>query len=288
MAPKLFLVGTPIGNLDDMTFRAVSTLKSVSSIVAEDTRRARILCDKFGISARLYSMPAFSENDRAAGFVRKISESGEDWAMVSDAGMPGISDPGNVLVECAVEAGIEVIPIPGPSAATAALSASGLPTARFYFAGFLPRKGEHRRSLLAGLKRLSAVIVIYESPERLGSTLKELLEDWGDRRAVVCRELTKIHEEFARGTLSSLAQRFHERPKGEITLLVEGAAEEDSARPEFSPQVLAEEIRRRLLAGDASVKSITGELSELSGIKKSEVYAMVLKEKAALGPREDA
>ncbi len=276
MAATLFLVGTPIGNLEDMSFRAVETLKSVPVIIAEDTRRTRILCDRFGIGARLVSMPAFSESERADGLVRGLLDSGESWAMVSDAGMPGISDPGSFLVETAVAQGIQVVPIPGASAVVTALAASGLPTARFYFAGFLPRKGEHRRRLLNELKRLTATIVIYESPERLGATLEELRDEWGERRAVVSRELTKLHEEFVRGTLGSLAERFKDKPRGEITLLVEGLhadAEEGSA---LDDEALRREILRRLQQGDTSARDIARELAEVSGRKKNELYAMVL------------
>lgn len=276
MAATLFLVGTPIGNLEDMTYRAVETLRSVPVVIAEDTRHTRILCSRFGIGAKLVSMPAFSEGERALGLVEKLADSGESWAMVSDAGMPGISDPGSFLVETAVAQGIQVVPIPGASAVVTALAASGLPTARFYFAGFLPRKGEHRRRLLNELKRLTATIVIYESPERLGATLEELRDEWGERRAVVCRELTKVHEEFVRGTLGSLAERFKDKPKGEITLVVEGAGEQSSEAP-LDDEALRREILRRLQSGEDSVKDIARELASVSGRKKNELYAMVLR-----------
>lgn len=276
MAMTLYLVGTPIGNLEDMTFRAVETLKSVPSIIAEDTRHTRILCDRFGIGARLLSMPAFSEGERAEGLVRRLVESGEDWAMVSDAGMPGISDPGARLVECAIAQGVTVVPIPGPSAVVTALAASGLPTARFHFVGFLPRKGEQRRRALDDLKRLTATIAIYESPERLSATLAELAGAWGDRRAVVCRELTKVHEEFVRGTLAELSCRFKERPKGEITLLVEGTSDSEPGAG-MTDDDLARMIRQRLEDGKSTVKDIAREISEISGRKKNDVYALALK-----------
>ncbi|MFN7135448.1 MAG: 16S rRNA (cytidine(1402)-2'-O)-methyltransferase, partial [Myxococcales bacterium] len=200
MPGTLYLVATPLGNLGDMTFRAVDTLKAVAVIAAEDTRRARILCEHFGIGTRLTSMPAFREDAKAGGLVERLF-AGEDVAVISDAGSPGISDPGTLLVQQAVAAGVRVVPIPGPSAVVAALSASGLRTDRFYFAGFLPRSGTSRKEALAALARLEATLVLYESPRRLGETLEELARELGPRRAAVARELTKVHEEFVRGTL---------------------------------------------------------------------------------------
>ena len=284
MSGTLFLVATPIGNLDDMTFRAIATLKGAATIVAEDTRRARILCDHFGIGTRLISMPAFSESTRAGGVVERLC-AGEDVALVSDAGMPGISDPGALLVERALQAGVRVVPIPGASAVISALSASGLPTGRFHFAGFLPRKGESRRSLLGALQRIEATIIIYESPERLGATLRELASLWGERRAVVARELTKIHEEFARGTLSALAAKFQEKPRGELTLLIEGACA-DAGQRFVSDEALEAELERRLSEGTESLKELVRELAEASGRRKNEVYAMALRLKARV-PQAD-
>lgn len=280
MAGTLFLVATPIGHLGDMTFRAVETLKQVSTIAAEDTRRARILCEHFGVGTRIISMPAFSESLRAEGIVARL-RAGDDIALISDAGMPGISDPGTLLVQKAIESGIRVVPIPGACAAIAALSASGLSTSRFHFAGFLPRKGKARRALLDLLQRVEATLVIYESPERIGATLQELSVHWGPRRAVIARELTKVHETFVRGTLGTLAVKFQEKPRGEITLIVEGApsASEGAA---VSDESIEAEIERRLNLGERSLKDLARELAEVSGRRKSEVYAQALKVKARI------
>lgn len=273
MAGTLYLVATPLGNLGDMTYRAVETLARASAIVAEDTRRARILCERYRIDRPLVSMPAFREAEQADELVRRL-ERGDDLALVTDAGSPGISDPGSVLVAKAIERGVTVVPIPGPSAVIAALSASGLRTDRFFFAGFLPRKGPGRARALALLKRLDASVVLYESPERLRETLSELKEEFGDRRAVVARELTKIHEEFARGRLSELAPRFSGEVKGEITLVIEGAPEEASAAA--TDDSIRAEIARRLAHGEGSVKEIAKEIAQATGRPRSEVYALAL------------
>ena len=276
MPGTLYLVATPLGNLGDITYRAVETLRAATAIVAEDTRRARILCEHFGIERPLISMPAFREGEQADGLVGRLLQ-GDDLALTTDAGSPGISDPGSVLVAKALEAGVKVVPIPGPAAVVAALSASGLPTDRFYFAGFLPRKGTGRERALSLLKRLDATLVLYESPERLGETLAELREAFGDRRAVVARELTKIHEEFARGKLSELAQRFAGEVRGEITLVVEGAGEEESAAA--TDEAILAEIERRLVSGEGSVKEIAGEIAKATGRPRREVYDLALKAK---------
>jgi 16S rRNA (cytidine1402-2'-O)-methyltransferase len=274
MPGTLYLVATPIGNLGDITLRALETLKAVPAIVAEDTRRARILCDRFGLSAQLLSMPAFREAEQAGSLVARLS-GGEDLALVTDAGSPGISDPGTALVQAAIAAGVTVVPIPGPAAVIAALSASGLPTDRFYFAGFLPRKGASRERELSLLRRLGATLVIYESPERLGATLRELCELFGDRRAVVARELTKLHEEFARGRLSELSERFAGEVRGEITLLVEGMPEEQAEAA--GDEAILAEVERRLGAGEGSVKEIAREIAAATGRPRSEVYALALR-----------
>lgn len=280
MAGTLYLVATPIGNLGDITYRAVETLKQVDAIVAEDTRRARILCDRFGIGAKLVSMPAFREQQQAAALVARL-EAGESLALVTDAGSPGISDPGTAVVQQAVGKGIRVVPIPGASAVIAALSASGLPTDRFHFVGFLPRKGTARERELSLLKRLGATLVLYESPERLGATLRELAGVFGDRRAVVARELTKLHEELARGRLGELAEQFSGEVRGEITLLVEGVSEE--AAEVASDEAIVAEVERRLTAGEGSVKEIAKDLASATGRPRSEVYSLALRAKESMG-----
>jgi len=276
MAGTLYLVATPLGNLGDMGLRAVQTLKDVRVVVAEDTRRARILCQHYGIETPLVSMPAFREGEQSASLLARLA-AGEDLALVTDAGSPAISDPGAILVREAIAAGVKVVPIPGPSAAIAALSASGLPSDRFFFAGFLPRKGASRERALSRLKRLDATLVLYESPERLGETLQDLGAVLGDRRAVVARELTKIHEELLRGTLSELAARYAGEVKGEITLVIEGESEEASEAA--SDENILAEVARRLAAGEGSLKEITQEIAQATGRKRSEVYALALKAK---------
>ncbi|MBI5549367.1 MAG: 16S rRNA (cytidine(1402)-2'-O)-methyltransferase [Deltaproteobacteria bacterium] len=274
MAGTLYLVATPLGNLSDVSFRAIDTLKSVAAVVAEDTRRARILCERYAVTRPLVSMPAFREGAQAAALVARLA-AGDDLALVTDAGSPGISDPGSTLVARAVEAGVRVVPIPGPSAVVAALSASGLPSDRFFFAGFLPRKGTGRERALSQLKRLDATLVLYESPERLVETLRDLAEAFGDRRACVARELTKIHEELVRGRLGELAARFEGEVRGEITLVVEGAAEEASVAA--GDDAILAEAARRLAAGEGSVKEIAREIAQATGRPRSEVYALALR-----------
>lgn len=267
----LYLVGTPIGNLGDIGQRALEALRSVDAVVCEDTRRTRILLDRYGISARLVSLPVFDEGRRAGGLVERLL-AGESLALVTDAGMPGVSDPGAALVARAVEAGILVVPIPGPSAALAALAASGLPTDRFTFYGFLPRKGGARRAALAELQRAVGTLILFESPRRLRETLLDLREALGDRRACVARELTKLHEELVRGRLGELAERFSGEVLGEITLVVEGRGGPPPGEEEVD---LDGRIRERLAAG-ASVRDAAREVAEALGLPRKEVYRRAL------------
>jgi 16S rRNA (cytidine1402-2'-O)-methyltransferase len=229
----LHLVGTPLGNLEDITARALRVLKEADLIVAEDTRHTLKLLTHFGIQPkRLESCFEHNEKARTGMILRTLNE-GKNVALVTDAGMPGISDPGAEVVRAAVEAGLTVTPVPGPTALTAALAASGLPTAKFRFEGFLPAKGGDRRKILQGLRSEEATLVFYESPRRLGDCLKDLLNIFGARRAVVAREMTKLHEEFVRGTLQELADRYaEEEVLGEVTLLVEGGEKTDRNGPE--------------------------------------------------------
>src|SRR6266436_8187097 len=203
----LFVVATPIGNLGDITERAREVLASCDAVVAEDTRHSGNLLKHLGIQKALHSLPAFDETARVEPLVRRLRE-GESLALVTDAGTPAVSDPGAVLVRRAVEEGVQVIPVPGASAAIAAVSVSGFPEGRFHFAGFLPRKASDRARMLAELRELRAQLVFYESPQRLARTLAELQSALGDRPALVARELTKMHEELARGTLSELQGHF--------------------------------------------------------------------------------
>jgi 16S rRNA (cytidine1402-2'-O)-methyltransferase len=271
MAGTLYLVATPIGNLGDISTRALETLRQVSFVACEDTRHSRVLLDHFGISADTVSLPAFAEGQRAGRILDRL-EAGEDCALVTDAGSPGISDPGEKLVAEALERGLKVVPVPGPTALVAALSASGLPTARFHFLGFLPRKGPERQAMLEEVAPLSATIALYESPRRLAETLVDLKDVLGERRAVVARELTKMHEEFARGTLSELAARYAaEEPRGEVVVLVEGRTGEH--------RWSEEELRRALEEGlgrGEKLKALSTELARRAGWSGQDVYRLGL------------
>lgn len=224
MAGRLYIVATPIGNLEDMSFRAIRILKEVSLIAAEDTRHTRGLLTHFDIHTKLTSFFKGNEGGKSEWLVNYLAE-GNDVALVSDAGTPCISDPGFPLLRDAIEAGIAVVPIPGPSAIAAAISSSGLPTDRFTFAGFLPDKPGKRKKSLEELKIIPHTIVFYVSPWKIAATVADAIEVFGDRRAVMARELTKIHEEFVRGTLSEIASSIEAKPpKGEIVLLVDGSS----------------------------------------------------------------
>lgn len=268
MSGTLYLVGTPIGNLGDVTLRALEVLRRVAVVACEDTRHTRVLLGKHGISARLTALPAFDEARRAGGILARL-EAGEDVALVTDAGMPGVSDPGAALVELAVERGVRVVPVPGPSAPIAALAASGLPTDRFAFFGFLPRKGGARRAAIAEVARFPGTAVLLESPRRLGDTLRDLARELGPRRACVARELTKVHEELVRGTLPELAERFAGEVLGEITVVIEGApARKVAADPE-------ELLAARLAAG-VSVKDAAREVAAELSLPRKVVYEKAL------------
>lgn len=220
---KLFVVATPIGNLGDASPRSVEVLKSVDLIAAEDTRRTRKLLTHFGISTSLRSYHDHNEERVAAGLVEHIEE-GLDVALVSDAGTPLVADPGYRLVALCAERGVDVVAVPGPSAVAAALSIAGLPTQPFYFAGYLPRKGGQRRNRLSTLSELPCTVVYYESPHRIAATLRDMRDVLGERRAVLARELTKVHEEVLRGTLAELSELAEARGlKGEIVVVVAAA-----------------------------------------------------------------
>jgi 16S rRNA (cytidine1402-2'-O)-methyltransferase len=265
----LFLVATPIGNLGDLTERAKQTLASVSFVVCEDTRHTGNLLASLGLAKQTLSLPAFAEKARAAPILTRLS-GGEDAALVTDAGVPGVSDPGEALVAGAIEAGIPVVPIPGPSAVLTALSASGLPTGRFHFLGFLPRKGPERKAMLDEVAGLRATLVLYESPRRLAESLNDLNGALGNRRAVVARELTKVHEEFVRGRLSHLAAHYAgASPKGEVVVVIEGWT--------GGERWATSELKAALAAGlerGERLKSLSAELAKASGWPSAEVYRL--------------
>lgn len=271
MTGRLFVVATPIGNLGDLSPRAVEVLRAVKLIACEDTRHTRVLLDKMGIATPTTSLPAFAEGQRAGALVGRL-QGGDDVALVSDAGTPAISDPGERLVVEALEAGVTVVPVPGPSAVVTALSAGGLPTGRFHFLGFLPRTQADAKAMLAEVAGLSATLVLYESPRRVQETLALLRAELGDRRAVVARELTKLHETFLRGLLSALeAQLAGVEVLGEVVLLVEGRT-----GPTRWTEV---EVRRALeqgLAAGEKLKGLSTDLAARSGWPAKELYRLGL------------
>jgi 16S rRNA (cytidine1402-2'-O)-methyltransferase len=265
----LYVVATPIGNLRDLTERAREVLATCDGVIAEDTRHSGNLLKHLGLHKPLHSLPAFDETGRAEPLVRRLLE-GESLALVTDAGTPAVSDPGAILVRRAVEAGVQVVPVPGASAAIAAVSVSGFPEGRFHFAGFLPRKAAHRAEMLSELKELRAQLVFYESPQRLARTLADLQSALGDRPALVAREITKLHEELARGTLADLERRFSGDVRGEVVIVVRGAPD---PTPE-DPQALETEVRSRLARGERP-KDIADALSATHS--KRDVYQLALK-----------
>ena len=271
MAGTLYIVATPIGNLEDITLRALRVLKEVDLIAAEDTRHTRALLSRYDIHTRLTSYHEHNELAKARDLAARL-ERGENVALVSDAGTPTISDPGYRLLQEALKAGISIVPVPGPSALTAVLCASGLPTDRFVFEGFLPAKPGERSERLRSLAEETRTLVFYEAPHRIKETLRDLLEHFGDREAVVAREVTKAHEEFLRGRLSELGAELELRePRGEFTLLVRGS--DGSSLP--GEELLRSEIRR--LKGEGMrVKEIAELLGERYSCPKREVYRLAL------------
>ena len=266
----LFLVATPIGNLADVTLRALDVLRAVSLVAAEDTRTARNLLSHYDIHTRLLSYNEHNMRERTPRIIRAL-ESG-DVALVSEAGMPGVSDPGYELTVAALAAGHEVSPIPGASASFAAIAASGLPSRQFTFAGFLPRRSVERRRLFESLAAEKRTLVGFESPHRLQKALEDIRATLGDRRIAVCRELTKLHEEIFRGSISEAIEHFTE-PRGEFTLVIEGAPEEAA---EVSDDDLRDELRRLRKLG-ASPSDAATEVARRSGVARRRVYALSLK-----------
>lgn len=270
----LYIVATPIGNLEDMTFRAVRILKEVDLIAAEDTRHTRKLLTHFGISTSLTTYHDHNESLKTPYLIAKLKD-GLSLAIVTDAGTPCIADPGYRVVRAAAEEGIAVVPIPGASATMAALSASGLPTDEFVFAGFLSAKSGKRRERLLELKSERRLLVFYEAPHRLASTLSDMAEIFGLREAIVARELTKIYEEFSRTTLHELAVHFKDVPaRGEVVILV---APGDIEKP---PADL-EGMLRGLLANGVTVKDAVRQVADVTGEPRTRVYetALALKQK---------
>lgn len=276
----LYIVATPIGNLEDITLRAIRILGEVETVAAEDTRLTARLLSHHGIRARLVSCHEHNEAIRAGNLIERLL-TGASVALVTDAGTPAVSDPGFRLVRAAIEAGVTVTPIPGPSAALAALSASGLPSDAFLFAGFPPKKAGARREWLTGLRRQPASLIFYESPRRITGLLDEIREIMGDRACVLAREVTKLHEEFLRGPLSEVAETLagRETVRGECTLVVSGWDGESGTDPtpgvndtrEYTGGV--EDALREALASNMSPAAAAKRLSAALGLSRRELYA---------------
>ena len=263
---NLYLVATPIGNLEDITLRALRVLAEVPLIAAEDTRTTRKLLSHYAIPRpKLLSYTERNRGSRTPAILAALS--GGDVALVSEAGMPGISDPGTNLVGAAVAAGHRIVPIPGPSALTAAVAAGGLPARRFYYLGFLPRQASQRRRLLREVATFSDTLVAFEAPHRLGRTLQDLLEALGNRPITLCRELTKLHEQIFRGTVSEAIEHFG-HPRGEFTLLIGGA--EPKAKPEVPLDV--DQQLRDLKTNGLSARDAVRAVAQRSGHSHRAIY----------------
>jgi 16S rRNA (cytidine1402-2'-O)-methyltransferase len=260
--------------MEDITLRAIRTLKEVSLIAAEDTRHTRKLLARYEIGTRLTSYHDHNKEKRTPGLLKKL-KSGNSIALVTDAGTPSISDPGHYLVRAAIREAIPVVPIPGPSALVAALSVSGLPTDSFVFVGFPPRKSAKRKQTLRGLKEEPRTLVFYESPKRLLGFMREMTQVMGDRSVVVARELTKIHEEIIRGSLTHVLETLGSRPtlKGEYTLLVEGYEGEG----EFDQSLLLKDLKKMCFEADRPLGEVAKELAKKYGVPRKTVYQEGLK-----------
>jgi 16S rRNA (cytidine1402-2'-O)-methyltransferase len=269
----LYVVATPIGNLEDITLRALKILKDVDLIAAEDTRKSGKLLSHHGIKNRLVSYHEHNEKKRAPELLARLLE-GTSIALVSNAGTPCVSDPGYRLVAAAIANKIAVIPVPGPSAALAAMSTSGLPTDSFVFVGFSPKKKGKRIKFLAELAAEPRPLIFYESPRRMPTFLEEVVAHMGDRPALLAREMTKLHEEFIRGSVSEILETIKARPevKGECTLLVAGCREAEAV----GPAVVEAEIKTALKNQKAGLSEIAREIAKKYGLTKNEVYELAL------------
>ncbi|MGD8328071.1 MAG: 16S rRNA (cytidine(1402)-2'-O)-methyltransferase [Acidobacteriota bacterium] len=278
----LYLVATPIGNLDDITLRALAILRGVELVLAEDTRRTRKLLSHFDIRTRLLSLHEHNETARTPRLVERLS-AGESMALVSDAGTPLISDPGHELVRAAIDAGVAVVPVPGPSALLAALTASGLPLDRFTFVGYLPRKRGARERLFEELAADPGTLVFLESPRRLARSLADAAGVLGGRPVVVARELTKVHEELVRGTLPEIAARFAQAEvRGEVIVCVAGrdsAADSDADPSRGRGELDRDALRHRyeeLLAGGTARNDALRRIAAENGVKRRDVYELLM------------
>ncbi len=273
----LYVVSTPIGNLEDITQRALRVLREADLIAAEDTRHTRKLLSHYSINTPVTAYHQHSEAGRTASLVARLTQ-GQSIALVTDAGTPGVSDPGGDLVAAAIAVGVSVVPIPGPSAVLTALVASGLPTARFAFEGFLPRTRSTRVRKLAALARESSTLVFYEAGNRTADTLAEMVQAFGaGRLCCVGRELTKRHEEFLRGPLSEVLTRFHTgEQRGEITIVVGGRPEDGTPSPTESQSGTIEDCLRAALAAGHSERDAVRQVSSERNASRRDVYSVMI------------
>jgi 16S rRNA (cytidine1402-2'-O)-methyltransferase len=284
----LYVVATPIGNLEDVTLRALRVLREAELVLAEGTRHTRILLDRLMIAARPLSLHAHNEAARIERVLEALATGGR-VALVSDAGTPLVSDPGERLVAAVIAAGHTVEAVPGPSAVLAALAVAGLPMASFAFAGFLPRRAGERDAWLVAWRERPETLVLFESPRRVGATLARMAEILGDRQACVARELTKLHEEAARGTFLELASKFSTGTRGEVTIVVGGCLRETAAGTAADPDgaldaALDAEIGAQLAAGEKT-RTIAARLSLQYGVPRREIYARALEIREREGSR---
>ncbi len=271
----LYLVATPIGNLEDLSPRAVRILREVVLIAAEDTRHTGILLKHFEIKSPLTSYFEHNKINKLDRILEALANG--DVALVSDAGTPAINDPGYELVQAALASGFDVRPVPGPSAPLAALTVSGLPTDSFLYLGYLPHKSSERRKSVGQVSNLTYTLIFLESPHRIVDSLEDILSVLGDRRICVAREMTKLYEEFWRGPVSGAIEYFKSKePRGEFTLVIEGKQTEDRGR--WTEEELLEAIKKELQA-EKSAKEISADLSEQSGWNKKEIYELVSRNK---------
>lgn len=279
MSGRLYVVATPLGNLEDITLRALRVLKEVDLVACEDTRHTAHLLQANGIHTPTTSYFEHNERDKTPVILDAL-RAGRNVALVSDAGTPGVSDPGYRLVREARAAGLDVIPVPGASAVVAALSVSGLPTDRFFFEGFLPSRAGARRRRLEELSAVTETLVFYESPLRVADAVREMLAVLGDREAFLCREATKMHEEYRRETLSALAALLDERERvrGEVVLVVAGAPPAPKA-----DAADVETLFQRLVGEGRSRREAVKEVARLTGLPARDVYRRVLGEKSSEG-----
>jgi 16S rRNA (cytidine1402-2'-O)-methyltransferase len=274
MPGTLYLVATPIGNLADITHRALQVLKDVDLIACEDTRHTHKLLNHYGITTKTISYHEHNEQQRTAQLIEMLQQ-GNDVAVVSDAGTPSISDPGFRLVRAAVEHGITVVPVPGPSALISALVAAGLPPDEFFFAGFLPARSNARRARLEQLRTVPGTLIFYEAPHRLAATLKDVYEVLGEREAVVARELTKVHEEIRRGRLTELAADYADEKeiRGEIVLLIDRNVLDAAPSEAVSVAALVDQFQHEGMDRRAALKKAAREL----GLSRAEAYRRLIR-----------